>query len=151
MDNPELYEAKHIEPQLEECKKMQKCGMLHQREELQYIIDDHLLRPEMKVRWTLRKAQSMSREDASDFAGAGDGYAMVDTNGKFQFKYGLNVSTASIGMNLLAVYLDDLENLKNRVRNSLVSMVKEKQTLSRDEYVYDMMTRNVMEYFGGSE
>jgi len=48
-ENPELYEDKHLEAQLEECKKMQKCGILHQREELQYIIDDHLLRPEMQV------------------------------------------------------------------------------------------------------
>ena len=34
-ENPELYEHKNLEAQLEECQKMQKCGMLHQREELQ--------------------------------------------------------------------------------------------------------------------
>ena len=44
--------------------------------------------------------------------------------------------------------MSDLDEIKNRVRHSLVSLVKEKKTLTRDEYVYDMMTRNVMEYFG---
>ena len=47
--------------------------------------------------------------------------------------------------------MEDLEHIKNKVRHSLVSLVKEKQTMTRDEYVYDMMTRNVMEYFGSQE
>ena len=43
-EHPELYEEKNVDYQLEECKKMQRCGIMHQREELQYLITDHLLR-----------------------------------------------------------------------------------------------------------
>ena len=61
-ENPELYEDKNLDTQMETCRKMQMCGILHQREELQFIINDHLLRPAMDVRWKLRKAQAVSRE-----------------------------------------------------------------------------------------
>ena len=57
-EHPELYEEKNLEAQFEECRKMQKCGIMHQREELQYIITDHLLRPQMRVLWRLRRAAS---------------------------------------------------------------------------------------------
>ena len=51
-------------------------------------------------------------------------------------------------MSKVDTFLADLDHIKNRVRTSLVSLVKEKKAITRDEYVYDMMTRNVMEYFG---
>ena len=55
----------------------------------------------------MRRAQSSygDVEDASDVDGEGVGYTR-DVNGTFMFQYGLNVSTANIGINILEVYLD---------------------------------------------
>ena len=55
----------------------------------------------------MRRAQSSygDDEDASDVDGEGVGYPL-DSNGTFIFGYGLNVSTANIGINILEVYLD---------------------------------------------
>ena len=56
----------------------------------------------------MRRAQSSygDDEDASDVDGEGVGYPQRDSNGNFIFGYGLNVSTANIGINILEVYLD---------------------------------------------
>jgi len=51
-ENPKLHgdESLDTDSKFEICRKMQKCGILHQREELQFIVRDHLLRPAMDVR-----------------------------------------------------------------------------------------------------
>ena len=44
-------------------------------------------------------------DDPDNFIGAGLGYAILDANGVFTRTYGLNVTTSSIGVNILEVYL----------------------------------------------
>ena len=104
-DKPELYEQKNLLEQHEECKKMRKCGIMHQREELQYLMKDHLLRPEQSVRWVLRRALSgYAKGNVTDVDREGVGYSIYDEKGEFTNSYSLNVTTAAVGINILEIY-----------------------------------------------
>jgi hypothetical protein len=37
------------------------------------------------------------------------GYSIYDTNGKFTYQYGINITTAAVGINILEVYLGGLQ------------------------------------------
>ena len=104
-ERPQLYENKNLVEQHQECTKMRTCGIMHQREELQYLLKDHLLRPEQSVRWVLSRALSgYGKGNISDFDREGVGYSIYDEKGKFTYFYGLNVTTHVVGINILEIY-----------------------------------------------
>ena len=53
--------------------------------------------------------QHTATQVVDDFVGAGSGYAILDANGVFTHTYGLNITTVSIGVNILEVYLDEVQ------------------------------------------
>ena len=83
-----------------ECRQMETCGVLQQRRYFAFFVVDHIRRPPMPVRWSLRSAESSASEEVLR---SGEGQQVLGASGSFEHHYLLNISITEVGFSLLQV------------------------------------------------